>query len=242
MRNRAELAEGWYDPGTLTRAQAEVRDGTSFTSLSSERGRRRTSPTYDDLNDGSLGSGQEENDDYGPALPAGAITARSRAAGPSIPTIEDIRERREIEAEKAREERNTSRLALRMERKSEHKLQQDKLDEIAPRAEAGTRERQLEKKREKAASNKAFADARERSPEFRDDDVMGGGEEIADIKRTKKDEQRKKNEREIRREEILRARTAEREERMKGMREKEDRTVAMLRELAQSRFGGHTQS
>jgi hypothetical protein len=38
-------------------------------------------------------------------------------------------------------------------------------DEVAPRAEAGTRERQLEKRREAAASNRAFADARGGSPE-----------------------------------------------------------------------------
>ena len=111
-------------------------------------------------------------------------------------------------------------------------------DEVAPRAEAGTRERQLEKRREVAASNRAFADARGGSPEAaRDEDLMGGDNDLAALRREKEKDQRKKNEREIRREEILRARTAEREERAQAYRQKEQETMSFLQALAKQRFG-----
>ena len=52
---------------------------------------------------------------------------------------------------------------------------------------------------------------------------MGAGEsEWASLKKEKERDQRKKNERELRREEIMRARAAEREERIQKYREKED--------------------
>lgn len=112
-------------------------------------------------------------------------------------------------------------------------------DEVAPRAEAGTRERQLEKRREVAASNRAFAEsARGGSPEAaRDEDLMGGDNDYAAMKREKEKDQRKKNEREIRREEILRARQAEREERAQAYRQKEQETMSFLQALAKQRFG-----
>jgi len=65
-------------------------------------------------------------------------------------------------------------------------------------------------------------------------ELLGGDE---GIKRIRKEEARKKNEREVRREEILRARAAEREERLMGLREKEEKTMEMLRALAKERFG-----
>ena len=114
-------------------------------------------------------------------------------------------------------------------------------DEVAPRAEPGTHERRMEKRREAAASNKAFAEARrggsptDAAP---DDELMGSGENDLDaIKNARAQEQRKKNEREIRREEILRARTAEREERVRQYREKEEETIGWLKTLAKQRFG-----
>lgn len=67
---------------------------------------------------------------------------------------------------------------------------------------------------------------------------MGSGDnDLASLKREKEKEQRKKNEREIRREEILRARAAEREERIQKYREKEQETVGWLQTLAKQRFG-----
>lgn len=112
-------------------------------------------------------------------------------------------------------------------------------DEIAPRAEAGTHERKLEKRQEIASSNRAFADARRGdSPDgAREEDLMGGGDELSALKHEKERDQRKKNEREIRREEILRARTAEREERVQEYRQKEEKTMSFLQALAKQRFG-----
>lgn len=114
-------------------------------------------------------------------------------------------------------------------------------DEVAPRAEPGTHERRMEKQREAAASNRAFAESRrggsptDAAP---DAELMGSGENDLDaIKADREREKRKKNEREIRREEILRARTAEREERVKQYREKEEETIGWLKALAKQRFG-----
>jgi hypothetical protein len=125
-------------------------------------------------------------------------------------------------------------------RKVERKLQAAQLEELAPRAEPGTKERQLEKRREAAASNRAFAQAAHDGgdADLRDTDVMGDADSLGELKKMKKEHERKKNERELRREEMLRARREEREERLAVVREKEQRTVDMLKELARARFGG----
>ena len=60
---------------------------------------------------------------------------------------------------------------------------------------------------------------------------------MIELKNMKKEQERRKTEREIKREEILRARMVEREERVKHMRAKEDKTMSMLREIARERFG-----
>lgn len=119
-------------------------------------------------------------------------------------------------------------------------MQKERLDEILPRAEPGSRERQLEKKREKAESNRSFAASKDASgdAELGDADVMGDEDSLGDVKRMQRENERRKNEREIRKEEVLRARRAEREARVAGMREKEERTMEMLREIARARFGG----
>lgn len=122
----------------------------------------------------------------------------------------------------------------------DRKDQKARLDELAPRAEAGTRERQLEKKQEIADSNRAFAASKDAGGdvELRDADVMGDEDSLGEVKRMKKENERRKNEREIRKEEILRARKAEREVRLAGLKEKEDRTMQMFKEIARARFGG----
>lgn len=114
-------------------------------------------------------------------------------------------------------------------------------DEVAPRAEPGTHERRMQKRQEAAASNRAFAESRrggspgEAAP---DEMLMGSGEnDLAELKKEQERAQRKKNEREIRREEILRARAAEREERVRRYRQKEEDTISWLKTLAKQRFG-----
>ena len=144
---------------------------------------------------------------------------------------------KETATEDAIAAREDSRQQYRSELRS-HKAEIRHLeDEIAPRAEPGTRERQLEKRREAAAANRAFADARGGSPEAAPDAELMGDNDFASLKREKEREQRKKNEREIRREEIMRARAAEREERVQKYREKEEETIGWLQALAKQRFG-----
>jgi hypothetical protein len=126
---------------------------------------------------------------------------------------------------------------IRFERKLDRKAQKSALDELAPRAEAGTRERQIEKKKEVNEKMKSF---REKSPgaaEVPDTELMGGGDGVGEYKKMKQELERKKNERELRKEEILRARMAEREERLSEYRAKEEETMTMLKALAKQRFG-----
>lgn len=142
--------------------------------------------------------------------------------------------------EQEQEDRQLAAQDLRHDRKLDRRLQKERLDELVPRAEAGTRERQLEKKADLAASNCAFRDARTGGDGLEDvgeSDLMGSGGGADDVRRMRKEEERKKNEREIRREEIMRARAVEREERMQVVREKEAKTVEMLKAIARERFG-----
>jgi hypothetical protein len=137
----------------------------------------------------------------------------------------------------AAEDGYTARDDIRFARKLDRKAQKDALDELAPRAAAGTRERQLEKKKEVNEKMKSF---REKSPgaaEVPDEEMMGGGDSIGEFKRVKQEADRKKTEREIRREEIMRARNAERDERLGEYRAKEESTMEMLKALAKQRFG-----
>jgi hypothetical protein len=94
---------------------------------------------------------------------------------------------------------------LRFSRKMDRKLQKEQLDELVPRADAGTRERQLEKKREVNDKMRAF---REKSPveEVGEADLMGD-DGLEGFKKKRKEMERKKNERELRKEEMLRVRT-----------------------------------
>ena len=235
MRNLGELAEGWYDPGTLEKAKSSSTTGQHDHSNKSQK-RRRVSPAHDST----------DEDDYGPLLPGSAKSNPSsrnlgavRAAGPAIPSLQDLQVKRETAEEDATECHDRQILELRRERRADRHMQKERLDELVPKAEPGTRERQLEKKREKADSNRAFAAGREEfDPELRDADVMGDEDSMSALKTMKQENERKKNERVVRREEVLRARRAEREERVREMREKEETTMSMLKELARARFGG----
>lgn len=186
-----------------------------------------------------------EGDEYGPALPSSALTRKlpeqsTARHGPSIPYLHDLQVKREMAAEDAAEAHKMGVESVRHERRAERRVQKERLDEIVPRAETGTRERQLEKKRERGESNRAFAASAHDNAdlEVKDSDLMGDGGGIDDLKRIKQVEERKRSEREMRREENLAARRAEREERVQIMREKEQKTMSMLQELARARFGG----
>ena len=132
-----------------------------------------------------------------------------------------------------REDETLQHLDLRHARKQERILEKERLEELAPRAAAGTHERKLEKKAELNAKMKSFRD-KSPDPEVNEETLMGSGGTDG-FKQRKAAMERKKNDREIRKEELLRARIAEREERLQQHRDKEERTMAMLKQLA-SRF------
>lgn len=76
---------------------------------------------------------------------------------------------------------------------------------------------------------------RDKSPDMEvpEADMMGGGG-TDNFKQMKAAKERKKNERELRKEAMLRQRMEEREVRLRMHREKEERTIAMLKALAES--------
>ena len=140
----------------------------------------------------------------------------------------------------ATEDKLSSRDTLRHERSLNRRLEKERGEELAPRAEAGTKERMIEKKREKADWNRKFASLKTEAGGVADvpeSDLLGDDEGIEGFRKQRKEMERKKNEREVRREEVLRARAVEREERVKQYREKEEATMKGLVELARARFG-----
>lgn len=250
-RNRGELAEGWYDPATLQKAKASA---ATTEAQPESRKRKRESPVYDEVRKQDEDSNEDE---VGPAPMARSVHGYARGARPgaAIPNMQDLEMRRgklleEAETsfqiadeglEAAREDSEAARDHLRHDRKLDRNLQKERLDELVPRAEAGTKDRMLEKKREKADANRAFASVKTEAggvEEVPESDLLGdedGG--IEGFKKRKKEMERKKNERELRKEEILRARAEEREERVRAYREKEEKTMSGLVALAKARFG-----
>lgn len=231
--NRGELAEGWYDPKTLAKAIDSSSSMHESTGREPPKPEQREYTAERDQRDGKEGEDSESDDEIGPALPGQEGRSRGRA-GPKIPNMQDLELKREMEAE----DRDVYRDDIRHARHLDRKAQKSALEELVPRAEPGTHERKLEKKADLNAKLKSF---REKSPgaalEVPDDELMGGGDGIGEFKKAKEQFERKKNEREIRREEVLRARVAEREERLSEYRGKEEKTMEMLKGLARARFG-----
>ncbi|KAL9054340.1 MAG: hypothetical protein Q9162_004214 [Coniocarpon cinnabarinum] len=154
---------------------------------------------------------------------------------PAPKTFADLADDDEARVEAQQAHRNSIRAARTLDRKQ----QKERLDDLAPKAEPGTRERQLEKKREASDAAAAYRAGREGGgmEEVGERDLMGNEGGLEEVKRARMQEQRKKTEREQRREEIYAAKRAEKEERIKGAREKEERTMDMFRTLARERFG-----
>lgn len=224
--NSGELAEGWYDPEMFSRIAAR---GPPVREPSPPRAPPQRAPSDRAPSDRDANS---DDEDYGPVLPN---SSSNRPVGAMAPSRDDLSMRDELAAEA----READREALRAARKADRAQQKERLDDVAPRAEAGTRERRLEKKQ---LLNDKLRGFRDRSPggmadAGNDTEVMGGGDSLEEYKRAKATEQRRKTERELRREEMERARRQEIEERRRAYQEKEDGTVAMLRELAKQRFG-----
>lgn len=87
VRNRGELAEGWYDPATLRKANDATKVPTgSIASTLQSHNRATSNPTLEDSS--------EEDDAPGPALPSSVIathcnTSKSRL-GPTVPSLQDL--------------------------------------------------------------------------------------------------------------------------------------------------------
>ncbi|KAK8065948.1 grisea protein [Apiospora hydei] len=246
--NEGSLANGWYDPEYFQ----EVRQTeTPYVAVRSGKQDPEAAAASRDIRQQSLspepGPGprsngsenedeDEDDDDYGPRMPDKTRrTTTTGRAGPGIPNLQDL----DLRREQAEEDKTEQIAQLRLQRKADRAEQKARLEELVPRAEAGTRERQLEKKREVNEKLKSF---RERSPggaaEVVDDkELMGGGDSVAEYKQAKAAAERRKTERELRREEIERARAAEREEKLREYREREEDTMAVFKEIARQRFG-----
>ena len=251
MRNRGELAEGWYDPATLQKAQASV----ALNAVDAQS-RLRDSPSY-----GSPRRAEESSDEdmVGPAMPVNEaqVYNNENRRGPTIPNLQDLELRRGMacghglipltsnnqpfHTELGQEDSVAQRQNLRELRHVDHKLQKERLDELVPRAEAGSKERTLEKKREKADSNRAFASSKTEAggvEEVPESDLLGADDWGPDeVKKQQREMDRKKNEREVRREEVLRARKEELEQRRRDYRAKEEKTMKGLVALAKAKFG-----
>lgn len=86
MRNRGELAEGWYDPATLQKAQASA--AFNPPTIASQT-LARDSPVQSSQ---SRGDESSEDDVVGPAIPDSKLSVykASRKSGPAIPDFQDL--------------------------------------------------------------------------------------------------------------------------------------------------------
>jgi hypothetical protein len=193
---------------------------------------KRASPSYKPKDEDPS---DESDDDFGPAPPTNL--PRHQGHGPTIPKLDDLTYRNELVSENRANDQSNYIDDIRHARKTDRKSQKEALEDLVPRADPGSRERQLEKKRETTSTLNSFRDAKEAGElEVPESDLMGD-DGIDVYKKKKKEQERQKNEREIRREEIARARDAERNERLAERREKEGKTMEFLRQIAAERFG-----
>ncbi|SPO05022.1 related to RNA helicase HEL117 [Cephalotrichum gorgonifer] len=243
--NAGTLAEGWYDPSIWELAVSQAKDAEGEerewpeSPRDTEHAPRRREPSEPrdlaraDENEDDSDSNSDGDDIGAPLPPSHRGSGSARHTAPT-PRLQDLRLRDELLQEEMAHDRSDRAAAARHARTADRREQKERLEELVPRAEPGSRERKLEKKKEVNAKMSEF---RERSPggEVDEGTLMGdGGGSLAEVKRLEALKAKKKTEREVRREEIWRARMAEREERVQEYREREEETVAMLKELARS--------
>ncbi|KAL2119737.1 hypothetical protein VTJ04DRAFT_6698 [Mycothermus thermophilus] len=269
--NRGELQERWYEMGVseeLGRRGDNDNGGADGKGAAEKEGDGALLEGHAGPNSSSSSSSEEEDDDdddYLPPLPpqpgddnqnnttspnplqpptssSSISKTTSRAPGPSIPTTTDLALRDDLLAASRAAELTQTRLLARAKRAEEKARLLDDDNPLLPaRADPGSRERKLEKRR---ALNEKLRAFREKSPgmdELAEEDVMGGsggGGGVEEYKAMVRRREERKAERERRREEMERARRAEREERVRRYREREEKVVEGLRELVRARFGG----
>jgi hypothetical protein len=208
---------------------------SSYQNDSNERIARKSpnyTPHQDKGTDPDLDS--QSDDDFGPAAPR---DLPSRRTGPTMPKMDDLALRDELrQTDRDRDAMNYVD-DIRYERRQDRKVQKERLEELVPRADPGSREHKLEKKSNTTSTLHEFRNAKEGGDvEMPESDLMGT-DDMDMYKKNKREVERKKNEREIRREEIMRARAEEREERLAGIRQKEAATMEYLKAIAKERFG-----
>ena len=144
-------------------------------------------------------------------------------------------QRSQLTVEQLAEDKEEAARVRSLELKAAHRQEKERLEDLIPRADAGTRERKLEKKKEMNAKMRAF---RDKSPDVTvpDDQLIGGDDIKLQILREKKIEE----ERQRRREEFERAKDAERLNRRRELEKREEGTMDMLKRLAAERFGNAT--
>lgn len=240
-----DLAEGWYDPATKQKAdQQAAREPLPARFVNSFEQQPQESEEL--ANDGSI---QADDYEVGPAAPSYA-GSMSRS-GPSAPNRQDLqyRDGKKVHAfywypihtntlpEIMMENRLAMRDEIRNERKLERRQEKERMEELVPRADAGTRERQLEKKQDINAARASYREANESGDQEVPESELLGDDGFDSYKRKKNEEEKKKTERQIRKEEIWRAKAEERREKLDEMRMKEDKTLEMLKALAKQRYG-----
>ncbi|KAF6837714.1 RNA helicase-like protein [Colletotrichum musicola] len=233
--NRGELSQGWYDPEMFASAKEKAAQESPYEEPPTERRNLGEGREHGDSED-NKDDDDDDDEELGPMLPPTAREGGQRS-GPGIPNMAELSLHRENLADDAQRERGARIEELQQQRKDDRKTQRERLDELVPRAEAGTRERMLEKRALVNEKLKEFRDPGDAQAEVGEQELMGGGDSLTEYRAMKAREERKKTEREIRREEIARARAAEREERIKEYREREEGVMKGLKELAKQRFG-----
>jgi hypothetical protein len=101
VRNRGELAEGWYDPSTLLKAQQSEPTPTdnARASMASQIPRspiKSTNISPRPMKRETKDEESESDDSVGPTLPGEERPARRSRVGPSIPNMQDLELKRGI--------------------------------------------------------------------------------------------------------------------------------------------------
>ena len=90
LRNRGELAEGWYDPATLQKAKASVNSQTQENRMGSDRQSSHEHHSVKGAND------ESDEDEIGPAPLIRSNPGDSRhysrhsRSGPAVPRVQDL--------------------------------------------------------------------------------------------------------------------------------------------------------
>ena len=152
-------------------------------------------------------------------------TAPRRVMGPTMPDMADLERRTEMKIAAASWQRKIVDKRFKAQKKETE-------NEIAPRAEAGTRERRLEKKADVNTKMQSF---RDKSPDaaVSQEDLMGKPDEYRTMLLQQKDRAQQ-------RDDLQRAMRSQREKEMDFKREqarlKEERAMDMIREMARQKY------